>query len=133
MKGNKRMIASIVEIAIGTVLLLCNLFGVLDEYWGGMGTALMVVGGIFLARQIKYRTNEEYRETVDTEAKDERNRYIAMKAWAWAGYLFVLIAAAASIVLKILGHDQLVHMTAGSACLIMILYWLSWLVLRKKY
>lgn len=133
MKKNKRLIACILEIAIGAVLLICNFAGLVDEFWSGMGTALIVVGALFLIRQIRYKTNETYRDAVDVQVNDERNKYISMKAWSWAGFLFVLIAAIAAIALKILGQDELVYFASGSVCLIVVLYWLSYLVLRKKY
>ena len=133
MKNIKRLIASIVEIAVGAALLICHFAGLVDEFWSGMGTALIVVGALFLIRQIKYRTNETYRESVDVEVNDERNKYISMKAWSWAGYLFVLIAAVGAIVLKIIGQDQLVFFASGSVCLIVVLYWLAYMVLRRKY
>ena len=47
MKNNKRLIANIVEIAVGIVLTVCGYTGMIDEYWGGMGTALVIIGGIF--------------------------------------------------------------------------------------
>jgi len=133
MKNNKRLIACILEIAVGLVLLVCNLAGLLDEFWSGMGVALIVVGGLLLLRQIKYKTNESYRNTVDVEINDERNKYLSMKAWSWAGYLFVMIAAVGAIVLKVVGQDELVFFASGSVCLIVVLYWLSYVVLRKKY
>lgn len=133
MRSNKRLVASMIEIAVGAALLICALAGLLDEFWSGMGVALIVVGGLFLFRQIKYKTNESYKESVDVEVNDERNKYLSMKAWSWAGYLFVLIAAVGAIVLKILGREELVYMASGSVCLIVVLYWLSYVVLRKKY
>ena len=133
MRNCKRLIVNVLEILIGVGLLIGNFAGLVDEYWSGMGTALIVVGGIFLIRNIRYRTNETYRDAVDVAVNDERNKYIAMKAWSWAGYLFVMISAFASIMLKILGYDELVLMASGSVCLIIVLYWLSYLWLRKKY
>jgi len=131
--NDKRLIVAAVWIVLGVVLMVCNLMGAVDEYWSGMGAALIVVGALQLFRQIKYKTNAEYRENVDVGVKDERNKFISMKAWAWAGYFFVLIAAVASIALRIGGRDELSVVASSGACLIMVLYWLSWLYLRKKY
>lgn len=131
--GNKRWIASILEIVAGLVLLVCNFAGLVDEFWSGMGTALIVVGALFLIRQIRYKTNKTYRESVDVEVNDERNKYLSIKAWSWAGYIFVIISAVAAIVLKIVGRDELVYMASGSVCLIVVLYWLAHVVLRRKY
>lgn len=131
--NNKRLISNIAEIAIGIVLAACGQAGVIDEYWSGMGTALVIVGGIMLFRQIRYRTNVEYKSEVDVQVNDERNKYLHMKAWSWAGYFFVLIAAVASIILKIIGLDQLSQFSGLCVCLLMILYWISYLVLSKRH
>ena len=64
---------------------------------------------------------------------DERNRFIRNKAWAWAGYLFVIITAVAVIVLHAMGQEQLGRMAACAECLLLVLYWISYLILRKKY
>lgn len=133
MKNHKRLIANIVEIAIGIILSVLGYMGMIDEYWTGMGTALIVVGIIFMIRQIRYQTNAEYKDSVDVEVNDERNRYLRLKAWAWAGYMLVLICAFASIIFKLLGNDQLSVMSGGCVCLLIVLYWGSYLILRKKY
>ena len=133
MKSNKRMIASIIEIVLGLILALCGYFGIIDEYWGGMGTALLFVGLIMLLRLLRYHTNNEYKEKVDIEIKDERNSFLRVKAWAMAGYLFVMIGAVASIAFRILGKDTYSMLAGGAVCLIMVLYWLSYMILKRKY
>ena len=121
------------EIVIGITLAGCGYTGIIDEYWGGMGTALILVGAIMLFRQIRYKTDEVYKENVDVQVNDERNKYLRMKAWSWAGYLFVLIAAFATVILKILGYDQYSLFASGGVCLMVVLYWVSYLILGKKY
>ena len=133
MKNAKRLIASIVEIVIGVILTICGAAGLLDSYWSGMGTALIVVGGLMLVRQLRYKTNTEYKEKVDVEINDERNKYLRIKAWSWAGYIFVMLGAFGSIFFKIFGLDQYSQFSACCVCLIMVLYWISYMVLRKKY
>ncbi|WP_455716732.1 hypothetical protein [Anaerosporobacter sp.] len=133
MNYSRRIFVSMFWVALGVILIICNIAGFIDEFWSGMGGGL-IGGGIFrLIKQIKYRTNEEYREMIDVESSDERNKYIANKAWAWAGYLFVMIAALISVVFKIAGYDDLVPVTSGSVCLILVLYWGAYMYLRKKY
>lgn len=133
MKRNQRLIANILEIVIGIVLSVCGYTGIIDEYWSGMGTALVIVGVLMLVRQIRYRTNETYKENVDVEVNDERNQYIRIKAWSWAGYFFVMAGAFGSIIFKILQMDTLSMFAGCSVCLIMVLYWLSYLILKRKY
>ena len=133
MGKNYRFFLSFFWIVLGAVLCVCHASGLIEEYWSGMGVAFIVVGILQVIRQIRYRTNEEYREKFDTASKDERNRFIANKAWAWAGYLFVMIAAVGSIVFKLMGREDLMRMASGGVCLIMLLYWGSWMVLKRKY
>ena len=133
MKNNKRMIACILEIVIGIVLTVCGVLGIVDSYWSGMGTALVVVGGALLIRHIRYQTDKDYQENMDVEVKDERNKFLAMKAWSWAGYLFVMICAVASIVLKIAGLEQYSVIAGLCVCLLTLLYWGAYMILRKKY
>lgn len=133
MRKKVKFITTIIEILLGIALIIAANISTLDEFWSGMGTGLLMVGALQLIRQIRYKTNETYRQDVDIAVSDERNKYIAMKAWSWAGYLFVLIAAVATIALKIAGYDQLVTITSGSLCLILVLYWVSYLFLKRKY
>jgi hypothetical protein len=44
-----------------------------------------------------------------------------------------MVAAVGSIVFKLMGREDLMMLASGSVCLIMLLYWGSWMVLRKKY
>lgn len=133
MNNKKRRISSIVEILIGVALIVASIFGAVDEYWTGMGTSLLLVGVLFFIRTIKYNTNDEYREKLDIEVSDERNRYLKLKSWAWAGYLFIISAAVASIGFKIAGREDLMMMASWSVCYIIILYWISNVFLRRKY
>ena len=130
--NNKRLIADIVKIALGAALSLSPLAG-MDEFWSGMGAALIFLGILSLVRGIRYRTNEEYREAVTIAQNDERNKYLSTKAWACAGYLFVMVAAVATIALKIAGLEEYLYLTSGSVCLLLVLYWISYLYLRRKY
>lgn len=133
MKKNNRFIANIIEIVIGIILSVCGGIGILDSYWSGMGTALIIVGCLMLIKQIRYRTNAAYKENVDVEMNDERNKCIRIKAWSWAGYLFVIIGAVCSIVFRISGLNQLSQFSAYCVCVIMVSYWVSYWILRRKY
>jgi len=133
MGKNYRFLLSVFWIVLGAVLCVCNGLGLIEDYWFSMGFAFIVVGILQVIRHIRYRTNEEYREKFDTESKDERNRFIANKAWAWAGYLFVMVAAVSSIVFKLLAREDLMMLASGSVCLMILLYWGSYMVLKRKY
>ena len=133
MRANRRLVANILEIVVGIGLAVCGYVGIIDEYWGGMGTALIFVGCLMLLRQLRYQTNNEYKEKVDVEVGDERNKYLRMMAWSWAGYFFVIIAAICSVIFRIMGYDQFSILSGCGVFLIVILYWISYFVVMKKY
>lgn len=133
MKSDRRILAWIACIVLGAALLVLGAADIIDAFWSGMGSALIAVGLIRSIHFFRFRKDEAYREKCELEKTDERNRFLRDKAWAWTGYLFILVAAVASIALKLLGQD-LLSVAAGSAvCVMVILYWISYLILRRKY
>lgn len=129
----RRLLIHIPFAVIGITLICLAAAGIVDSFWAGMGTALLLVSVLRFVRLYRYQKNEAYREQVDTEINDERNRFLRNKAWAWAGYLFVLIAAVCTIVFRVMGQELLWQVTGLSMCLIVTLYWICFFILRKKY
>ena len=120
-------------VLVGAVLFGLGAGEVIDNFWSGMGGGLIGVGLVRVVRHIRYRKDAEYREKTDTEVQDERNKFIANKAWAWAGYCFVLIEGILVVAFKLLGREDLMMMASYNVCGIVLKYWICWLVLRKKY
>ena len=133
MKRDRRMIVSIIWVVLGAALIALAFAGKVDLFWNGMGSGLLVVGALQLLRQYRFSKNEAYREKIEIEENDERNQFIRNKTWAWTGYLFVIIAAVLCIVFKIAGQEVLSFAASGAVCLMLVLYWISYLILRKKY
>ena len=133
MKYGKKIYLSIFWMVLGGALIGCELAGLLSEVWSGMGGGFLIIGAWQVYRQLKYRRNEAYREKVDIAMQDERNRFIRGKAWAWAGYLFVIIAAVGSLILRFAGKGELADMAACGMALLVFLYWGSYMMLSRKY
>ena len=133
MKYGKKIYLSVFWMLLGAVLIGCEIAGLVGEVWSGVGGGLLVVGALQVYRQMKYRKNEEYREKVDIALEDERNKFLRNKAWAWAGYLFVVVSAVGSLILRFAGQEELANMAAGAMGLLVFLYWASYMVLSRKY
>ncbi len=132
--NNKRLVLSLFWLVLGVVLLTLSVIEVLkDSVYAGMGGALIAVGLIRIIQVIRYRKDAKYRENVDTQIKDERNAYLHMKSWAWTGYIIVLVEGIGSIVALVLGQETIQQILAYSVCLIMIVYWIAYMILSKKY
>lgn len=130
---DKSNIYPIICLILGAVLVVLSIAGVTDEFWSGMGSALLVVGAARLLRSHRLKKNASYREKMEIAETDERLHFIRNKAWAWAGYLFILIGAVSVILFKILGQELLSLAVSGAVCLMLVLYWMCFLILKKKY
>ena len=133
MKQNKRTIMSVLWIVIGVILFSLGVAEKVDSFWSGMGSSLILIGILQLLRSYRFRKNEAYREKMEIAVSDERNHFIRSKAWAWAGYLFILISAVSVIILKVMGQELLSMASAYAVCLMLVLYWISFFILKKKY
>lgn len=132
--NKKKLAVSILWVVVGITLIVLECLEIIGgSIWSGMGGGLVAVGILQVVRNIKYNSSEEYKEKVDIEATDERNRYIRMKAWSWAGYIFVICAAVVSIVFFVLGRTETGSVISYCMCSILALFWGSYLVLKNKY
>ena len=132
--NNKRLALTVFWIVLGAVLVVLTVTEVLDSsIYSGMGGALMAVGTLQLIRAVKYRKDSEYREKVDTELGDERNRFLRMKSWSWAGYLTILIEGIGAIIAMVLGERTVQLVLSYSVCLVLVIYWIAYVILSKKY
>ena len=130
---DKKNIYPIALLVAGLALIGLGFAEIVDEFWSGMGSALAVMGIIRLLRFYRLNKNAAYREKMETAVTDERNQFIRMKAWSWAGYLFIMVSAVATIIFKVLSQDLLCQVASGAVCLMLVLYWISYFVLKKKY
>ena len=118
---------------LGTVLITLGFMGKVDEFWNSMGFALAIVGFIQVLRFHRLEKNEAYREKMEIEVSDERNKFLRSQAWSWSGYLFIIISGVAVIGFKIAGQELLSMAASYAVCLMLVLYWISYGVLKRKY
>lgn len=133
MNLNKRLAFSIFWVACGVTLIVLSCLDVIDgTLWSGMGGALCAVGITQIVRQVKLRTDPEFREKMRIAETDERNRYIRLKAWAWAGYCTVILGSLAVIGLLIANLRHEATLISFCVCFLMCANWISYFVLQKK-
>ena len=133
MKNGRKLLSPVIEIVLGAALIIVSKLFDLDSVWLGMGGALVAVGLLQLILGLRYKTDERYREKVDVEATDERNAFIRSQAWVWAGTGFVIVGGVLTVVFLLLGKQELSTIPGFAVSILVLLYWLSYLVLKKKY
>ena len=129
--NNRKLALSIFWVVLGAVLLVLNLVGVLDDLYSSFGIALAIIGGMQIWRNLKYRRDPAYKEKVDIAASDERIRSIRLQSWAWAGYIVVMAEMVASLVAFFMGQILVQRVLMLSACALLVVYFISYLVLSK--
>ena len=131
---NKKLALNLFYIVLGITLVVLSVLEILDSsIYSGMGGALTAVGAVRIFMIRKYRTDPAYREKIDVEIKDERSSFLRMKSWAWTGYFVILLESAGILIALVLGQYTVCRVLAYSVCLIMFLYWIINLILRRKY
>lgn len=130
---NKDIVFSVIWLLFGLGLLVFGFFKPLDSFWSGMASALLVVGTVRLLRGYRLSKSDTYREKRNVAETDERFQFIRSKAWAWAGSLFIVISALCTILFQMLGQKQWCLFTGGAVCIMLVLYWVSFFILKKKY
>ena len=133
MKNGRKMLSPVIEIVLGAALIIISKLFDLDSVWVGMGGALVAVGAVQLFLGLRYRADADYRERTDTEAADERNQFIRARAWVWAGTCFVLVGGVLTVLFQILGKQEYATLCGSGVSLLVLFYWISFLILRKKY
>ena len=134
MYDNKRLILSIFWIVLGVILMVLTMNETFDNsVCSGMGGAFIAIGILQVVRHIKYRTDSEYKEKIDTEVSDERNRFIRMKSWSWSGYITIIVEFIAIVIAMIAKDYTIQRILSYSVCLIIIVYLISYMILNRKY
>ena len=132
--NNKKLILSVFWVILGAVLVILSVLEVLDStFYAGLGGAFFAIGVLQVIRHLKYRSDTEYRDKVDIEMNDERNKFLSTMSWKWAGTITVIVEGIGAIIALILGHSQLQHILSESVCLIVFAYWVSYMVLSRRY
>ena len=132
--NNRRLLLSVFWTVLGAVLLTLSIMEKIDSgIFSGMGGALMAIGILQIIRNVKYRKNSDYKEKIDILEKDERCKYLRLKAWGWAGYLVVLLEAIGSVIAMILGQQLIMQVLLVSVALIVGIYAISYMILNRKY
>ena len=125
-------------VAIGYMALgamMCALFcglALKNEYISVLGAALITVGALQMVKYFRITRSEESVRSREIKEKDERNVSIAHRAKSMAFSMYILLACAASIVLGIMGRAQIAQVLSGNVCVMLVIYWVSYFIIRNK-
>ena len=132
-KLQTRLYVAIICIALGVVMIVIPfLMPLPDDFLSSFGVAMVVVG---LARVRKYRMITKTEETVrkqEITETDERNLEIINRARSAAFSIYLLLLAVGVIVLSLFGLYEVSKWISFAVFLLVLIYWICYLVYRKK-
>ena len=133
-KMKQRFVIALSYILLGTVLLAAAFAGKSDNYFfSAFGFALMVMGILRLLRYRKVTASEQTMRKQELTESDERFRMMAERARSWAFSLSITGAGIVVIVLSLLGQHEEALPFAWYVCGMVVMYWISFIIIRKKY
>ena len=133
-KLKKRILTARIFLIAGPLLMAVSIWKNLDnEFFFAWGTALMVIGIVRLRQYRKLMASPEAMRAREVAETDERNVMLANKAKSYAFFWYVLICSVAVIVLEFMNQVQIATSLAFSVCFLVLLYWVCYYVLRRKY
>ena len=133
-KMKQRLYMAYLFILFGIVLVAVAAWKQLDnEFFFAYGVALFVIGIVRLRQYRKQMASQEAMRTQEIQETDERNIMLANKAKSWAFWWYIIICGTAVFVLEFMGKVELATLLAFSVCALMVLYWICYYTLKRKY
>ena len=133
-KMKHRLWIAIFYIALGLILVIADAINHFENYFfSSFGSALMIMGILRIIRHRKTMRDDQSLRKQELAESDERIRMIAERARSWVFSLSVTGAGILVIALSILGHHDAALPFAWYVCGMVILYWICFFVIRKKY
>ncbi|MDO4805618.1 MAG: hypothetical protein Q4A07_00065 [Coriobacteriales bacterium] len=126
-------VAYVVGGAVLFVLGMLDVSGNGDQYLCGIGGGLVGVGAIRLVQEARRVKDPAYAKRLEVNASDERNVFVAGKSAQITFKWSILGLAIANIVLRPFGYHLVANVLGVVMCMELVVYWVSYLVLSRRY
>ena len=133
-KMHIRRILAFSYLILGIILILTVFANKSDnQFFSAYGFTLILLGILRLLRHKKITQDDKSLRKQELEESDERSRMIAERSKSWAFTLSIIIGGILVIVMNLLGYQEEALPFAWFVCAMMALYWLCWIIIRRKY
>ena len=133
-KMKQRFVIAVSYIVLGCILVVTGiLMGHENSFFSVFGFSLLIMGILRLYRHRKIVATPQAMRKQELAEKDEMTLMIAERARSWSFSLSVTGAGILVIVLQFLGYHEQALPFAWYVCAMVVLYWISYVLLRKKY
>ena len=132
-KMKNRLYLAIAYIVCGiTLIVVFNVMEKANEFLSVFGLILVVLGLARLRRYFAITKNEETMKTQQIRETDERNLSIMNRAKSCAFNILVILLAVAIIVLNFMEYTAYMQLLSGVLCALLVIYWVSYFIIRGR-
>ena len=133
-KMNQRLAIAVSYILLGLVLMIADILKGFDNYFFfSFGCALVIMGILRLFRYRKITKNDQSLRKQELVESDERIRMMAERARSWCFSLSLAATGIWVIILNLLGRHEEALPFAWYVCAMVVLYWICFSIIQKKY
>lgn len=115
------------------VVLGCLEVVAIDSYWIGLSGGLAGVSAMRLVQAARYAKDPAYAKRVEVSNSDERTAFVAGRSAALAFRLSIMVLAVLCVALYPLGQPVMARVLGFVMCGQLVVYWISYLVLMRRY
>ena len=115
------------------MILYWFLSGTDNTYPLSLGIAFIIMGMIRIVQYHHIVHDEKTMKEQEIAEKDERNKMMSERAKSWTFSLSLFIAGDICIILSLLGKHEAALPFAWYLCGMTAVYWIFWIILRRKY
>lgn len=119
--------------AVGLVAIVLSAVGYIDDVLGACGLTLIIISALQLFKAARYAKDPAFAKQIDASNTDERLAFLAGKAAQSAFQVSVIALCLLSLVLRFVGKGDTADVLGFVACGELLVYWVSYLYLSKKY
>ena len=132
-KLKTRLWVAIIYVALGIIMTVGGTVTKTDNsFISSFGLILAVMGVVRMRNYLIITKNEERIKKQEIMETDERNVSIVNKARSITFTAYVLLSGIAVIVLSLLNMREIAVWISYSIFLLIIIYWISYFIIRKK-
>lgn len=129
-----RLYTAVAYIVLGLIMILADIVKNSGNYYFfSFGITLMIMGVLRIFQYRKITRDDKTVRKQELKESDERTRMISERARSWAFSFSLLVSGIVVIVLSVLGHHDQAQPFAWYVCGMIVLYWIFWFILGKKY
>ncbi|MBQ4346991.1 MAG: hypothetical protein IJC39_00905 [Firmicutes bacterium] len=132
-KIRTRLAMSVCFVILGAIMMAVLFNAGSDGFLSVFSVVLVVSGAARIRKYLLILKNKDLLIKMETKETDERNVMLVDKARSIAFFAYIILSCVGIMFFHATGRAQQANIISSMLCIMLVIYWLSYFVLRKKY